>query len=274
MPHTNTANARRSARHGRKKSQQHRPRNHDRVTQRKARKVVEIIKKTGPAQLATLPNLYKKCRDAVQAMKTLRPRLNSMSKEPVYYTSLRDQHIAHLLGKATLDDALAVLTEETPGGDWSWHVVLDVGLFGSRRTYASRAEAEEGAVAALSLIGRSATAGPNYEPELDESKKVEIHVGGSVYFVPRLAHDQRFLDALEEAVRAEGTTYDGLLARLANLLLMDGVENHPVALMMLANCGWKVVSQEVLEDFCHANGVVDLCDYSWDADDAGSQALH
>jgi hypothetical protein len=59
-------------------------------------------------------------------------------------------------------------------------------------------------------------------------------------------------------MRAEGTTYAGLLARFANLVLIDGAENHPVALTVLANCGWTTVTQDILDNFCEANGVDDL----------------
>jgi hypothetical protein len=45
------------------------------------------------------------------------------------------------------------------------------------------------------------------------------------------------------------------LARFANLVLVDGVDNHRVALTMLANCGWTHVTLQILEDFCAANGI-------------------
>ena len=70
-------------------------------------------------------------------------------------------------------------------------------------------------------------------------------------------------------MRIEGTTYEGLLARFANLVLVDGVEKHVVALTILANCGWTAVTQEILDNFCAANGVDDL--WSSDAQNAGAR---
>ena len=64
-------------------------------------------------------------------------------------------------------------------------------------------------------------------------------------------------------MRIEGTTCDGLLARFAKLVLLDGAENHPVALTTLANCDWTHVTQEILENFCAANGIDDLCGSEW-----------
>jgi len=56
-------------------------------------------------------------------------------------------------------------------------------------------------------------------------------------------------------------TEDALLAGLANMLLRESYppnsrdEAKAVALSLLANCGWTHVTQEVVEDFCAANGV-------------------
>jgi hypothetical protein len=113
-------------------------------------------------------------------------------------------------------------------------------------------------------MGRSAEPAPDYTPEVKPEKKLQIRVNGAAYVVPKLSDDPRFPDALTEAMRVEGTTYEGLLAMFANLVLVDGVENHPVALMMLANCGWTAVTLEILEEFCAANGVDDL----WASSDA------
>jgi len=76
--------------------------------------------------------------------------------------------------------------------------------------------------------------------------------------VQNLTADPRFQQALAEAIRIERTTFDGLMARFANLVLVEGADSHPVALAMLANCGWTHLTQQILKNFCEANGVDDL----------------
>jgi hypothetical protein len=123
---------------------------------------------------------------------------------------------------------------------------------------ASREEAEKCALIGLSFIGSSLRPATDYKPEPAPEEKLQIRVNGTGYAVPRLSDHPRFLDALAAGMRAEGTTYEGLLARFANLVLVDGVEKHLWALTILANCGWTAVTQEILENYCAANGIDDL----------------
>ena len=99
------------------------------------------------------------------------------------------------------------------------------------------------------MIGRSAKPGPDYVPEAEPDQKLWIRINGTGYVVQKVSDDPKFLEALREGMRIEGTTCDGLLARFAKLVLLDGAENHPVALTTLANCDWTHVTQEILENF-------------------------
>jgi hypothetical protein len=239
----------------------------DAGTRAKARRAFEIIKQVCSTGVGTRPHLYSRCIDGVMVFEALRRRTILKSLGPFQYGSLLGQQTAHLFAEATLDNVLAVLIEETPDRKWSWAVVADNGLIfgsGDMNPCASREEAEQGALAGLGAIGRSAEPAPDYAPEVEQEKKRQIRVNGAVYVVPKISDNPKFLYALTEAMRAEGATYEELLARFVNLVLVDGVENHPVALMMLANCGWTAVTREILEDFCAANGIDDL----WTSSDA------
>ena len=246
----------------------------DPETRTKARKAVQIIKRECPTLITTRSNLYRKCMDGVTVFEVLRRRDIPKSDDPFHYRSLLGQQTAHLFTEATLDNVLTVLIEETADRKWSWHVVLDNGLvFGSREIdpCASREEAEESALAGLGVIGSSAEPAPDYTPEVAPEEKLQIRVNGKAYVVRRIFDDPKFSYFLTEAMEFEGTTYEGLLARLANFVLVDGVKNHPAALTVLANCGWAAVTQEILEDFCAANGVDDL----WASSDAqNDEARH
>lgn len=247
----------------------------DAGTRAKARKAFEIIKHACPTMLGTRPNLYSKCVDGVRVFEALRKLTIPVSEEPFHYGSLLGQQTAHLFAEVALDNVLSVLIEEAPDHKWSWNIVVDNGLiFGSREIEpcASREEAEQGALMGLATIGRSAEPAPDYTPELEPEKKLQIRVNGTVYVVPKISDDPWFPDAVTGAMRVEGTTYEGLLARFANLVLVDGVENHPVALMMLANWGWTGVTQEILENFRAANGVDDLWASSDVQDDGARHA--
>ena len=135
---------------------------------------------------------------------------------------------------------------------------------------ASRHEAEQGALNGLGMIGRSANPASDYTPEAEPENKLQIRVNGTGYVVPKIS-DAKFPYGLTEAMMLEGTTYEGLLARFANLVLVDGVEDHVVALTILANCGWTAVTQGLLDNFCAANGIDDVQDS--DAPDLGTHFL-
>jgi hypothetical protein len=247
----------------------------DAGTRAKARRAFEIIKRACSTGIGTRPNLYSKCIDGVMAFEALRRRIILKSEGPFQYGSLLGQQTAHLYAEVTLDNVLTVLIEETPDLKWWWAVVVDNGLIfgsGDMNPCASREEAEQGALAGLGAIGQSAEPESDYAPEVEPEKKRQIRVNGAAYVIPKISDDSRFSDALTEAMRVEGTTYEGLLARFANLVLVGGAENHPVALMMLANCGWTGVTQEILEDFCAANGVDDLWASSDDQNDGARHA--
>ena len=251
------------------------PRQVDAGTRAKARRAFEIVKHASSTMLGTQPNLYSKCVDGVRVFEALRKRTMPDSEEPFHYGSLLGQQTAHLFAEVTLDNVLTVLIEERCDYQWSWNIVVDNGLiFGSREIEpcASREEAEKRALMGLALIGRSAEPSPDYAPEAEPEKKLQIRVNGTGYVVPKIVDDPKFPYALREAMRIEGTTYAGLLARFANLVLLDGVENHYVALTMLANCDWMEVTQEILENFCAANGVDDLWASSDVRDDGARHA--
>jgi hypothetical protein len=164
----------------------------DSDTRTKARKAVQIIKQGCPTLVATRSDLYRKCMDGVTVFEVLRRRGVPKSDEPFHYGSLLGQQTAHLFAKATLDNVLTVLIEETPDRKWSWNVVLDNGLvFGSREIEpcASREEAEEGALAGLGVIGSSAEPAPDYTPEVTPEEKLQIRVNSTAYVVRRIFDD-------------------------------------------------------------------------------------
>ena len=226
----------------------------------KARSAFEIIKEAAHIRLETRPNLYSKCVAGVAVLAALQERGIPKDDSPFHYTSLMGQQTASLFAVATLDDVLTVLIEERSDGKWSWDVVVDNGLiFGSREMdpCASRAEAEEAALKGLSMIGRAAEPASDYVPEPEPDQKLQIRVNKTIYVVQKLVADPRFEQALAEAIRVERTTFDGLMARFANLVLLEGADSHPVALTTLANCGWTHLTQQILDDFCEANRIDD-----------------
>jgi len=234
---------------------------HDRKTRMKARKAFDIIKEASHTRLGTRTNLYSKCAAGVAVFETLRGRGVPKVAVPFTYTSLRGQQTALLFAEATLDNMLTVLIEERPDRKWSWDIVVDNGLiFGSceMEPCASYEEAEERAWEGLRMIGRAAEPASDYVPEPEPEKRLQIRVDRTTYKVPNVTADPRFEKMLVGAIKAEGTTFDGLIARFANLVLVEGADSHPVALAVLANCGWTHLTQQLLEDFCDANGIVDL----------------
>ena len=236
--------------------------NIDSKTRNQTLKAFSIVKRNSPTKLATQPNLYSRCVEGVSLFQVLRKRPLVKSEESYNFSSLAGQQAATLFSEATLDNVLTILVGETYDRKWSWSIIVDNGLiFSSPQTEpcASREEAERGASAGLAMIGRSAEPAPEYVPEAEPDKKLWIRVNGTGYVVRKVSDNPKFLEILREAMSIEGMTYDGLLAKFANLVLRDGADKHPVALTTLANCDWTHVTQEIAENFCAANGIDDLC---------------
>jgi hypothetical protein len=234
------------------------------VRRARARKAFEIIKDRS-VRLSTIPYLYKQCLDGVTFFEALRERDIPRPEGPFLYSSLRGQQDAHLFAKATMDDVLTVLVWERSDRKWAWDIVVDLDdgfAFGSPETMpcATREEAAQAALmGGLGMIGRSSEPAPCYEPEAEPEKNIQIRVNAATYRVNDIssADPTKFRHCLIEAMQVESTTYEGLLANFAHLVLVDGVEDHVAALTVLANCGWTDVTREILENYCAANGLDD-----------------
>jgi hypothetical protein len=226
----------------------------------KARRAFEIIKRASYTNVGTRPGIYSECVEGMAVLEALRQRGISKSDGPLRYRTLAGQQMGSQLADATVDSVLAVLIHERPDHKWSWDIVVDVYdgvIFGSPEgsPCESREDAEEGALSGLGIIGATAEPAPGYEPVAEPDDNVQIRVNNVAYIVEKICDDAILDEAIIGAMRIEQTTYDGLMARFANLVLVDGADNHLVALTILANCGWTHVTPQILEDFCAANGV-------------------
>lgn len=231
------------------------------TTRNKAHKALAIIKEYSPALLATRPNLYKRCLDGVVTFETLRRRVTT--SEPGTYCSLAGQQFADSIATASLDNVLAVLIEETPDHKWSWDVVTDIPLaFGSPVNAPSetREQAEDVVIGALGHFGQQAKPAEDYEPVLDPDTKRQIRVNGDIYIVSEWP-EEIICRSIRLGMQMHSLTEDAFLASLAGMLLH---ENYPsnirdeakgMALSLLANRGWTHVTQQVVDDFCAANGI-------------------
>ena len=226
----------------------------------KARKALQIIKEDSPALLATRPNLYKRCLDGVATFEALRARVTPQTG-PGTYCSLKGQQSAPLFAAASLDNVLTVLLYETADHKWEWDAVTDIpGLvFGSptSRPYATREEAEQAAVSGLEMLGVDQKPAGGYVPVPDPDTKIQIRLDGRAYTVCALP-EECVTYAITMGMREFSLTKDALLASFANTLLRDRQTSYAanaVLLTLLANCGWTDVTQEVLDDFCAANGI-------------------
>jgi hypothetical protein len=231
------------------------------TTRNKAHKALAIIKEYSSALLATRPNLYKQCLDGVATFETLRPRVTT--SEPGTYCSLAGQQFAERIATASIDNVLAVLIEETQDHKWSWDVVTDIPLaFGSpvNAPCETREQAENAVIAALGQFGQQAKPAEDYEPVPDPDIKLQIRVNDETYVVHEWP-EEMVCQSLHLGMHMHSLTEDALLASFAQMLLR---ENYPsnikdeakgVALSLLANCGWTHVTQQVLDDFCAANGI-------------------
>jgi hypothetical protein len=226
----------------------------------KALRAFEIIKRASPTRLGTRPGIYSECIEGTAVLEALRQRGISKPDEPVPYTTLAGQRAASVLADATVDSVLTVLIHEGPDHKWSWRIVVDVNngiILGSPEgePCESREDAEKGALSGLGVIGATPAPAPDYEPVAEPDDKLQIRVNGVVYIVRKVGDDPKFDQAIIGAMRIEQTTFDGLMARFANLVLVEGADNHPTALTVLANYGWTHVTPQILEDFCAANDV-------------------
>jgi len=227
----------------------------------KAHEALAIIKAFSPALLATRPNLYKRCLDGVATFEALRPRVKP--SEPVTCCSLAGQQLVQKIATASLDNVLVVLIEETLDHKWQWDVVSDIPLvFGSPvdAPCETREQAEATVIGALGQFGQQPKPAEDYEPVPDAETKRQIRVNGDIYIVsewPPEMVDQ----AIRLGMQVHLFTEDALLAGLANMLLRESYppnskdEAKAVALSLLANCGRTHVTEQVLEDFCAANGI-------------------
>jgi len=227
----------------------------------KALKALQIIKSGSPELLATRPNLYKQCLDGVATFEALRPRVTPQIG-PGYYFSLSGQQSAALFAAATRDNVLTVLIHETADHKWAWDVVTDIpGLvFGSPTSEpcATREEAEQDAVSSgLGMLGVELISREGYEPVPEADTKRQIVLNDCTYIVRAMPREW-VICGITEGMREFSLSTDALLASFANTLLRD---RHPsyaakvVLLTLLNNCGWTHVTQEVLDDFCAANGI-------------------
>jgi hypothetical protein len=121
----------------------------------------------------------------------------------------------------------------------------------SRRT-------EAAVIAALGQFGQQPKPAAGYEPVPDPDTKRQIRVNGNTYIVCKWP-EEMVMQWIRVGMQMQSLPEDALLASFAEMLLQ---ERHPsddatkgILLTLLANCGWTHVTQEVLDDFCAANGI-------------------
>lgn len=191
----------------------------------------------------------------------LRPRVTT--SEPGTYCSLAGQQFAEMIATASLDNVLAVLIEETPDHKWGWDVVTDIPLaFGSpvNAPCETREQAEDAVIGALGHFGQQAKPAEDYEPVPAPDTKRQIRVNEDVYIVSEWP-EEIICRSVRLGMQMHSLTHDALLASFADMLLRENYgsnirdEAKGVALSLLANCGWTHVTQQVLDDFCAANGI-------------------
>jgi hypothetical protein len=223
----------------------------------RAHKALEIVKTMSPTLLASRVN-YKKCKDGVAVFESLRTRVEPASG-PLTYGTLAGQKMAPLLAAASLDDVLSVLIEETLDGKWRCDVVLDFAIMGSLEGIPceTRLEAEQLALAVLSQLGAEFKPAEYYEPVKDPENMLQIRLNGKVYCVSALP-EELVHKGLGSMMLDFSCSAESLCVALAHLLLQEPdmpVTAKAVWLTLLANCDWTNISQEVLDDFCAANGI-------------------
>ena len=226
----------------------------------KAHKALNIIKEYSPTLLATRPNLYKRCLDGVATFEALRPRVTPDTEQGTY-CSLAGQETARMFATASLDNVLTVLINETADHKWEYDVVTDIQglIFGSpvSEPCATREDAEQGTIFALGMLGVEQKPAEGYVPILDPDTKRQIRLNGDTYIVSAMP-EELVAYAITDGMRKFSLSEDALLAGLAYNLLQEAFPSDAaegVALTLLANCGWTHVTQEVIDDFCAANGI-------------------
>jgi hypothetical protein len=223
----------------------------------RAHKALEIVKTMSPTLLASRVN-YKKCKDGVAVFESLRTRVEPASG-PLTYGTLAGQKMAPLLAAASLDDVLSVLIEETLDGKWRCDVVLDFTIMGSLEGIPceTRLEAEQLALGVLSQLGAEFKPAEYYEPVKDPENMLQIRLNRKVYCV-RALPEETLHEGLESMMLDFSCSAESLCVAIAHLLLQEPDmpdTEKTVWLMLLANCDWTNISQDVLDDFCAANGI-------------------
>jgi hypothetical protein len=223
----------------------------------RAHKALEIVKTLSPTLLASRVN-YKKCKDGVAVFEALRTRVKR-APEAITYGTPAEQQLAPLLAAASLDDVLSVLIEETPGGKWRCDVVLDFTIMGSWEGIPceTRQEAEQLALDVLSQLGAEFKPAKYYEPVKDPENMLQIRLNREVYFVSALP-EEWVREGLGSMMLEFSCSAESASLALAHLLLQEPdmpATRKAVSLTLLANYGWTNISQEVLGDFCAANGI-------------------
>jgi hypothetical protein len=225
----------------------------------RAHRALNFIRERSPALLASRVT-YQKCKEGVAVFEALRARVKPpLESDSQTYKSLAGQQAAQQIANATLDDVLTVLIEETSEGKWRCDVVLDFGALGSPvgEAVETREEAQQVALAILSMLGRESKPAEGYEPVDGPENKLQIRLNGHSHVVSSMP-DEWVHRAVVAGTDRFSCSAESLLAELANCLLQS--EEMPDSmkegiLILLANCGWSHVSQEVLDDFCIANAI-------------------
>lgn len=229
-----------------------------------AKKAVQLIKMYSPTVIGTRPNLYKNCLAGIEILQRLKaqgPKDISSDGGSLEYNSLTGQRAAGLFAQATLDNALTVLIEETSDHKWRWDLVTDIpGLIvGSPETEpcSSRDEAEAVVLGCLRSFGMQQKPGPEYQPTPDLDTKIQIRVNKEPFIV-QLLPDHLVDIQIEPILRTLHWSKEQLMAYFAKRLLIGDTGEHEKAffLTLLANSEWTHITEEVLTNFCQANGVI------------------
>jgi len=107
------------------------------------------------------------------------------------------------------------------------------------------------------MLGVEQIPGEGYELVPDADTKRQILLNDCTYIVRAMPREW-VICGITEGMREFSLSKDALLASFANTLLRDRQTSYAanaVLLTLLANCGWTDVTQEVLDDFCAANGI-------------------
>ena len=235
-----------------------------RTTRAKAHKAYDLLKAYSPTLLATFPNLYKKCLDGVTTFEALRQRYEADSPAPIEpgtYSTLAGQILAQQLATASLDSVLTVIIEQIRDQKWRCHIVTEVPglMFGSPQDFPlnTREEAEQAVVVAFAMLGKEAIPAEDYKPEPNPDSKRHIRLNRGSYTVSKLP-DEVVFEMIAETMKEMSMSYEAVQASLAHSVLYGKYASDAVkgcTLTLLANIGWTHISEEVLENFCAANGL-------------------